>query len=552
MAKGCLITIVLFALLAFSRLYVQPFFSLISDCDETFNYWEPLNFLLRGFGKQTWEYSPEYSIRSWAFLLPLYGFLKPFHDYSAEHNFPSYFTFYLARALLGLGTLLMELFLFTEIKSTLSLTTAQFWLFFQLFNAGWFHASVELLPSSFGMVTFLGSMAFGLRYLSTGSSTPFVLSLLCNFIGGILGWPFVLVLSVPLVLHFLFNHKFKTSVNTGIVSSIVLVIVLYAVFSIDSLFYGQFTPVAWNIVMYNVIGANENSGPNIFGVEPWFYYFLNLLLNFPLPVLFFCLIGLSNYRLWPIWMSLVAWMTTFLMQPHKEERFLYPVYGIITLAASVGTSMFTELIRKPRMVQRIFHVGLCAAVIAQSLLRICALVKNYTAPLEVYSNLTDNQDSKTVCVGREWYHFPASFFLPDNHRLGFVSSGFDGLLPGDFAESDDLFESIRAIPDSMNNENKFDPGKLTDLEKCDFYVDFMLESDNEKDSLDPTSLPENWRPVVCKPFVDIPQSKFFGRAFLLPQSLIDCIPSPLKEKVNSIYGAQYLEYCLFEKQQESV
>ncbi|RLN49260.1 hypothetical protein BBJ28_00026990, partial [Nothophytophthora sp. Chile5] len=30
----------------------------IADCDETFNYWEPLHFLLYGFGFQTWEYSP--------------------------------------------------------------------------------------------------------------------------------------------------------------------------------------------------------------------------------------------------------------------------------------------------------------------------------------------------------------------------------------------------------------------------------------------------------------------------------------------------------------
>ncbi|CAM9914877.1 unnamed protein product, partial [Choristocarpus tenellus] len=26
----------------------------IGDCDETFNYWEPLHYLLYGFGFQTW------------------------------------------------------------------------------------------------------------------------------------------------------------------------------------------------------------------------------------------------------------------------------------------------------------------------------------------------------------------------------------------------------------------------------------------------------------------------------------------------------------------
>ena len=30
----------------------------ISDCDETFNYWEPAHHLLYGQGLQTWEYEP--------------------------------------------------------------------------------------------------------------------------------------------------------------------------------------------------------------------------------------------------------------------------------------------------------------------------------------------------------------------------------------------------------------------------------------------------------------------------------------------------------------
>lgn len=43
----------------------------IDDCDETFNYWEPLHFLIFGHGLQTWEYSPQYALRSYPYLLPL-------------------------------------------------------------------------------------------------------------------------------------------------------------------------------------------------------------------------------------------------------------------------------------------------------------------------------------------------------------------------------------------------------------------------------------------------------------------------------------------------
>lgn len=34
-----------------------------------FNFWEPLHYLYKGYGFQTWETSPEYSIRSWAYIL---------------------------------------------------------------------------------------------------------------------------------------------------------------------------------------------------------------------------------------------------------------------------------------------------------------------------------------------------------------------------------------------------------------------------------------------------------------------------------------------------
>ena len=34
-----------------------------------FNYWEALHYLDRGYGFRTWEYAPEFAIRSWAYLM---------------------------------------------------------------------------------------------------------------------------------------------------------------------------------------------------------------------------------------------------------------------------------------------------------------------------------------------------------------------------------------------------------------------------------------------------------------------------------------------------
>ena len=33
-----------------------------------YNFWEPLHYLDRGVGFQTWEVSPQYAIRSWAYI----------------------------------------------------------------------------------------------------------------------------------------------------------------------------------------------------------------------------------------------------------------------------------------------------------------------------------------------------------------------------------------------------------------------------------------------------------------------------------------------------
>ena len=53
---------------------ISTLLAIISDCDETFNYWEPVHYLLYGEGFQTWEYSPEYGIRSYGYIASMSWF----------------------------------------------------------------------------------------------------------------------------------------------------------------------------------------------------------------------------------------------------------------------------------------------------------------------------------------------------------------------------------------------------------------------------------------------------------------------------------------------
>ena len=43
----------------------------MDDCDEVFNYWEPLHFVWKRVGLQTWEYAPNFALRSYSYLSAL-------------------------------------------------------------------------------------------------------------------------------------------------------------------------------------------------------------------------------------------------------------------------------------------------------------------------------------------------------------------------------------------------------------------------------------------------------------------------------------------------
>lgn len=68
-----------------------------------------------------------------------------------------------------------------------------------------------------------------------------------------------------------------------------------------------------------------------------------------------------------------------------------------------------------------------------------------------------------ICIGKEWYRFPSSFFLPSGIKnsknqvliaeLDFIESEFAGLLPKPYMKGS-LPEITRAIPTGMNDLNR--------------------------------------------------------------------------------------------------
>ena len=82
-------------------------FNILHDCDEVFNYWEPLHRLLYGFGKQPWEYSPQYALRSYLYILLHWIIIFPFSwIFGKEEN--KMFMFYTLRMAFAIVAAILE------------------------------------------------------------------------------------------------------------------------------------------------------------------------------------------------------------------------------------------------------------------------------------------------------------------------------------------------------------------------------------------------------------------------------------------------------------
>lgn len=559
---------ILIALNIAVRLYCA-FYMIISDCDETFNYWEPLNLIARGFGKQTWEYSPAYAIRSYVYLIPYYVVTFPLRDFIhiTGYDIPPYAFFYFVRVVALCGfTSFAEYKLFKSAQRNFSLYVANWFLLFSTTSAGMSHAGVALLPSSFAMGWVTLATASLLDVLTTDNSLacvkPSVSAITSYLVSGIVGWPFTLALGAPFGL-FTMTWRYQTTplIHIVLLCIIPFVFLIWLLIFVDSYIYERtmlFVPA--NIVLYNVF-ALEDEGPDIFGTEPFSYYLKNLFLNFNVvfilavagvianPILF----GKKLRTSIGISAPLVLWLFTFGSQPHKEERFLYPIYTLISLSAAVLTSNIYDEIKTRTSLRgtvRVLSLLLIASVSIVSLLRIVNLVENYNAPIEsakVFSRLSNggSGDIKNVCIGREWYHFPTSAFLPNDYRLRFVRSGFDGLLPGDFPEQTSVIGAASAYPRGMNSKNIFSPDKVIDVNDCDFFIDNSAPADLAAGETQYVSISDGeliatpgWKIVDQQKIINPSGThKGIGKLIYIPRILRSYLP----------YEVEYMHYCVLEK-----
>lgn len=519
-----------------SARFCAAIWSHITDCDETYNYWEPLHYLMYGRGLQTWEYSPEYALRSYTYLL-VHG-VPAWAIYKQIFSPTPMLIFYFIRCMLALACCVAETYFYKAVCREFGIHIGRLWLIFQLFSPGMFVSSIALLPSSFSMYLTMAAM-------TAWWNQRYKLAIFFVAISALLGWPFAGLVGLPIAVDMLWKRRmFKTFV---LWSAIALVTILVPMVVIDSSYFGKLVVAPVNLVLYNIFTSH---GPNIFGTEPMAYYLINGFLNYNIvwllalvtPVLLvvchFVVKARSRSTLnLPHYLSLsplYIWLLVFWCQPHKEERFLFPIYPMIALCGAVSLDVIQKLFyRIKTMVVKVgqgshyldhtmFIAG--GTLIVATLLgasRTISLYKSYHAPLDVMinfnefakSNLTNPNTQYNVCMGKEWHRFPGSFFLPsENYRIRFLRSEFKGMLPNYFKEGE---EGSKHVSPYFNDQNKENEEIYFDPSKCHFLFDY--DSGRYTD-LEPnySNRKKEWEVLRTVPFLDSSNSHQLFRAFYIP------------------------------------
>jgi alpha-1,2-mannosyltransferase len=521
---------------------VSGIFNIIHDCDEVYNYWEPLHYLVYGYGMQTWEYSAAFALRSWWYIL-IHALIGWPLSLVFGNGSSKVFVFYGIKVVLAVVSGLAEYSLCKALAARYHHHVAKLYLVFSAFSSGMFVSASAFLPSSVAMVAMTYCAAGVLN--DSRSMVIWGAVLGCTW-----GWIVAGLSFVPYALWVLWSSPMMLIKSFGALF-VALVSALGPLVVSDRLYYGSWKASLVNFLEYNVHGGGKS---DLYGVEPATYYLRNginqlqtvlpLALVFPLVALIVWACGDPRLpsasrvgKMAVVVSPAFVWLCAISALPHKEERFLYVVYPLCMVAAACVVFHVKEIIEKilpSWLVRKLVAIGVLGTC-ALSLSRSQALVHHYGSIMKIYRYLPELPVGKRayVCVGTEWYRYPSSFFLPGTgYRLQFVASGFDGLLPRPFEEG---IEGTKAAPPQFNDDNRSEPDNYWDTaDACDFFVT-SAESHRGPwiDDAVLKATPFTWNIRSSLPFVDASSSPALTRALYIPY---------LSQKKNV-----WLEYILLEK-----
>ncbi|XP_010537732.1 PREDICTED: dol-P-Man:Man(6)GlcNAc(2)-PP-Dol alpha-1,2-mannosyltransferase [Tarenaya hassleriana] len=493
--------------------YMSASSNIVHDCDEVFNYWEPLHFLLYKSGFQTWEYSSQFALRSYLYLLfhELVG--RPASWWFGDEKVR---VFYAVRLFLGLVSAVSDTVLVVALSRKYGKRLATYALAMLCLTSGCFFASTSFLPSSFSMYAM--SLSSGLFLLEKHAMAVAVAA-----VGVILGWPFSILAFLPITIYALVKRFKQTFISGAVTSAFLLGLSVL----VDFYYYKRRTSSVMNLLIYNVLGGGES---HLYGTEgPSFYLrngFNNFNFCFVLAILFVGMYPVIrrkyNWDLLVVISPMYIWLAFMSLQPHKEERFLYPVYPLICVSASAVIENIPELFRDKYSRQDSLLVTIAkylrpvvlGLILCVSHARTFSLINGYSAPLEIYKLLEHHDDvepGSVLCVGSEWHRYPSSFFVPSFiGEVRWIDDGFRGLLPFPF---NDTLGGTASSPPYFNNKNQAsDEQYLRNIEACTFLVELQLSRPYPYRGSDLST----WEPIAVLPYLDRELSPATYRSFFIP------------------------------------
>eukprot|EP01138_Halocafeteria_seosinensis_P012776 gb/GECG01013052.1/.p1 GENE.gb/GECG01013052.1/~~gb/GECG01013052.1/.p1 ORF type:complete len:665 (+),score=42.18 gb/GECG01013052.1/:1-1995(+) len=580
--------------LSFAVRCVGALWSILMDCDETFNFWEPVHFLAYGHGWQTWEYSPLFALRSYAYLMPHLACIWISGRLWGAGKLK---VFYSARVLLGLTSAWCEAYLYEGIVRRFGRRVGLLFFVFLMASAGMYHSSVAFVPSTtamYGMMLFFGALCREEHTKAFGIACAVVW----------ITWPFAGLIFVIPGIYMLWAQSEQKINNLVVKSGVTIVLTSAACLGVSAYFdwkyYGKPCIAVWNIIRYNVLESDSEAGSELYGVEETTFYLKNLFLNFmclPLAIFGVVLTPLLSFQqkldaalARTLVCTLILWVGFMSTRPHKEERFMFPIYPLLAFAAAIGLEAvgnFVQYISGSSRLKRFIVVCALLGHAISGSSRIAGLRLHYGAPLAAWEELfrvsqgekapegalsptgadrllaswgtKPSNTGMRVCAGKEWYRFPASFFLPDQVspwiydqnatvvknpvrsgrlELRFVRSGFRGELPQEFDEEN----GTQGNNDGFNMYNREETkGRYVLLEDCDAIVDFKMPDQHytagrrfgdlnehpEPGALEPwftglvkydngTMMNEEWVSIYRSQFLSPDETPILHRTFYIP------------------------------------
>ncbi|CAK4668071.1 unnamed protein product [Aphanomyces euteiches] len=315
---GTYLVVALVAFRVANALFVRTYF----NPDEFWQSSEVAHHMVFGYGYLTWEWQPHARLRGYAH--------------------PSIFALlYKILEMLGVFTAMTDFFVYKLAQKYFDSTTAKYTLFCQLSSWFTFFAMSRTFSNSMEACCTTIALSFW-PWNDTGSlkregspSTVELRQQRLAFAFAALGCVFrptnaVLWVFLSVLLLWRTSHKASLLLRTILPIGIMAIIVMLV---IDRIGYGVWTFVPFNFVKFNVLEGKDK----LYGVHPWYWYFVAMYPEITATFLPFILYGAYISPKRRELGAAVLWaLSIFSLGAHKEPRFLLPLLPASFVYAGKG------------------------------------------------------------------------------------------------------------------------------------------------------------------------------------------------------------------------